>query len=830
MGLLDFHHLLASSQHLSSSVRQKGSIEKVQQGVSLERISRESITRAGDKSVREFRKVLRDYTSERNCPAPRSRSGCEQSPVIHEPGSGSDGVIHLPKEVVTSKQMKLPVSAIPPQREDTPLSGRANRKTSLTDDSKEPNPQADREGTTETHERSPTEVEDRGNPLLLSVAKTKCSELDFSLLEALQSAQNACEKTIHQLRRVQQDVLDAGEAASRLIADHSSRNIDLRTSSFSAFSDTCTSTRSAGKPHVVRQPHSSSSLSSSLSHDGQEKKKREGINFTSNDDKRNPSSRDSSPRSSSARKNRDKEDLLRDIPRGSVCWKQQKILLIAVQKQLDEVSSYASALYQLEQRIQATASSYASQGICDENLSAAVAAAAVQAAQALSSLPHRHAPGPLSDTRSTATIQEEEHEKDENKQFIELLEAECMAASALQSAGEESSSLSIKAKAKSTAASNALGDHLTLLAERLSEAQSTITKRATFVSRWGELFIEAAAEIEIHLDEVAPYVKKGMTWERQIDQKLHAQQKEIQALQERLQVTKKTADQVASRLKQKRQQFLLAIQDWTTEKSLHQLNKADRMRQLNTRIDALDRQIRGLAAFSPLFIVERTPKYVTLQYKPMGCTTDYEISIEGLELSLEAQEPHAYKISSFFSVRVTPQLTWLEERLERAIRNYFSTICTLQQPGLTSENSKKTGASLPNQGFAYEGNGYRERTAAEVDSGAAVGAQSRKTIYDYAPYSLTQQAEFGRRSRLSCSTSGTKRGRNTSLEEELEENDLRMPGSENGIDMLGPRRKTRCLSEREGQPRKKQVKIFTEHIAAIVLKTLTTAFGSTETD
>lgn len=66
-----------------------------------------------------------------------------------------------------------------------------------------------------------------------------------------------------------------------------------------------------------------------------------------------------------------------------------------------------------------------------------------------------------------------------------------------------------------------------------------------FLFNRGELFIEAAAEIEIHLDEVAPLVKKGRSWEKQIDAELLGQEKEIQVLHDKLQATKKIADQVS---------------------------------------------------------------------------------------------------------------------------------------------------------------------------------------------------------------------------------------------------------------------------------------------
>lgn len=241
----------------------------------------------------------------------------------------------VPPEVAVQPQVTLD-SAVSPQGEESP--GRFKRSppsSSKKDSESEQTSRAGKTGATGTRQGRPgagAEGEDQQPPS--SASESNSAAPCLSLLTALRDAQRACGATIRQLRRAQQDIIDAGEAASRLITQHPGGGGDLSTSSFSVLSDACwTSARSPGKKSLVRT-HSSSSLSSPVSKD--KERKTEGLSFFSKENKREESSRDSSPRSPARKKRRDRQDLL-GIPQGSVCWRQQKILLVALQKQLEEV-------------------------------------------------------------------------------------------------------------------------------------------------------------------------------------------------------------------------------------------------------------------------------------------------------------------------------------------------------------------------------------------------------------------------------------------------------------------------------------------------------------
>ncbi|CBZ55053.1 putative non-muscle myosin heavy chain [Neospora caninum Liverpool] len=471
-------------------------------------------------------------------------------------------------------------------------------------------------------------------------------------------------------------------------------------------------------------------------------------------------------------------------------WEQQALLHEALQRQIDGLRGYAEALEQLSSSLTATVARatgvFASvrKGAQAEDSQILALGAIVAATCAASSIDESD----LSDNAGQLA----------GCSFVQLLETltDCEDETA-RALGAASS------KTRTDAAAVALEDRFQSLKERLEDIEAHAERRADFVIRWTGLFVDGAAEVEKSLGEAAPLVARGIAWEKHIDAQLETGQKEKRALELRLNKAGRDADQVASRLNEKRQQFLLAIEDWTTER-LDQLTKEERTQRLTLRIDALERQVRGLAAFSPLFIVERTPKYVTLQYKPLGSKTDYEISIEGLELSLDAQEPHAYKISSFFSVRVTPQLVWLEERLQAAIRDYFSTACTLAH----SESLRSAAHAEAGQGGFFSGLEFGGE--ARGDSGDA----RLRTVYEFSPYNVAQQEL------LNCAKSGFSRKR-------TREEGERGRGAETGTghgwsDRAGGRRRLRGGEERKTH----QVKIFAEHIAAIVLKTLTTAFAA----
>ncbi|CDJ35550.1 non-muscle myosin heavy chain, putative [Eimeria mitis] len=93
------------------------------------------------------------------------------------------------------------------------------------------------------------------------------------------------------------------------------------------------------------------------------------------------------------------------------------------------------------------------------------------------------------------------------------------------------------------------------------------------------------------------------------------------------------------------------------------------------RRETLDRELRSLAAFSPLFIVERAAKYITLQYRPEGSSIDYEISIEGLDLSF-AQG--GSRLSRCFSVHVQPPNDRVRRLLESGIGDLLQQLSTKQ--------------------------------------------------------------------------------------------------------------------------------------------------------
>ncbi|PFH34072.1 hypothetical protein BESB_072240 [Besnoitia besnoiti] len=467
-------------------------------------------------------------------------------------------------------------------------------------------------------------------------------------------------------------------------------------------------------------------------------------------------------------------------------WEQQRLLTSALQKQIDELRAYADALSRLSESLREAAAT-APQGLSFGSLDEADPTEAAHILAVAAAL--------------TATSSGEASALQKaTPDFARLLEA------LTDSGGEPSDAHAFAAlKARSDATAASMATSFRTLKRRLEETQMQAQRRADFVIRWAELFIDGACEVERHLSEAAPLVAAGSAWEKQIDAALKAQQEQKRELEARLNNARREADQVASRLSEKRQQFLMAIEDWTTER-LDQLTKNERMQRLNTRIDALERQLRGLAAFSPLFIVERTPKYVTLQYKPLDSATDYEISIEGLELSLDAQAPRAYKISSFFSVRVTPRLTWLEERLERSIRDYFATACSLQRSASAAEGEDDEARAVA------AADPLKARPG--LDRAASGGSQPLQTLYDVSPYGVFPRARGG------------------GLADESGDHDAsRKKGCNDAAgvqtDASSPGESEWKKTPRDASDRKtRQVKIFSEHIAAIVLKTLTTAFAA----
>ncbi|KFH02308.1 putative non-muscle myosin heavy chain [Toxoplasma gondii VAND] len=460
-------------------------------------------------------------------------------------------------------------------------------------------------------------------------------------------------------------------------------------------------------------------------------------------------------------------------------WKQQKLLQDAIRRQIDDLRAYAKALVQLSSSLTDAAAGAADLSSLrkKERNSQLFSLAAVVTAASASFCPEG---GP-------------EAEQHSRKSFVQLLER-------VADAPGDSAQDVASCRARSEAAALSLEDSFQSLRDGLESIQTHAERRASFVIRWAQLFVDSVAEVTKTLEEAAPLVARGAAWEKELDAQLEKIEEEKRALELQLKQAGRYADQVESRLNEKRHQFLMAIEDWTTER-LDQLTKEERTQRLNLRIDALERQVRGLAAFSPLFIVERTSKYVTLQYKPLGSQTDYEISIEGLELSLEAQQPHAYKISSFFSVRVTPQLAWLETRLDTAIREYLSAACKVARSEcfLGTKARQAAGEGLSSSDL-------------QCDRRSARDPSSSRTVYDFSPYNVQQQELLHFAATLGISGKQKKRTR-----EEAE-------GSQSRFSARGTSSEKRenCVQEE----RRTAVKIFSEHIAAILLKTLTTAFAA----
>ncbi|XP_026193644.1 uncharacterized protein LOC34619367 [Cyclospora cayetanensis] len=187
--------------------------------------------------------------------------------------------------------------------------------------------------------------------------------------------------------------------------------------------------------------------------------------------------------------------------------------------------------------------------------------------------------------------------------------------------------------------------------------------------------IENSASVWLtHGAEVLPYLQ-------------HLQQS-LEDLQRQEQQTAQKTNEVMARVAQKRQQeevvrfrlektqdeFRLARLDLTREE-LEKISGKERMQLLESRQEALDRELKSLAAFSPLFIVERAAKYIALQYRPEQSSVDHEICIEGLDLSFTRG---ATRISPFFSVHVQPPNDRVRLLLESGIRELLQKLSTNQ--------------------------------------------------------------------------------------------------------------------------------------------------------
>ncbi|CDJ39190.1 non-muscle myosin heavy chain, putative [Eimeria tenella] len=194
-----------------------------------------------------------------------------------------------------------------------------------------------------------------------------------------------------------------------------------------------------------------------------------------------------------------------------------------------------------------------------------------------------------------------------------------------------------------------------------------------------------------HGAEILPYLLQL----QQTFAALQQQQKEAKAKEEevkkRIRIKELQKQEVKFRLEKTKEEFRLARLDLTREE-LEKISKSERMQILENKQEVLDRELRSLAAFSPLFIVERAAKYITLQYRPEGSAVDYEISIEGLDLSFRRG---CSRLSSFFSVHFSPPNPRASLLLEKAIADLLRLLQQLAPPQLCPQPAAAAAAAAP---------------------------------------------------------------------------------------------------------------------------------------
>ncbi|KAL8455757.1 hypothetical protein Emag_000331 [Eimeria magna] len=205
--------------------------------------------------------------------------------------------------------------------------------------------------------------------------------------------------------------------------------------------------------------------------------------------------------------------------------------------------------------------------------------------------------------------------------------------------------------------------------------------------------VENSASVWLtHGGEVLPYLQhlqQSLNELKEQQEQTAHKRREVTA---RLEQRRQQVDAVRFRLEKTQEEFRLARLDLTREE-LEKISGAERMQLLESRHvphssrnrdlhrrEALDRELKSLAAFSPLFIVERAAKYITLQYRPENSSVDHEISIEGLDLSFTRG---VTRISPFFSVHVQPPNNRVRLLLERGIRELLQKLSTDQASART---------------------------------------------------------------------------------------------------------------------------------------------------
>ncbi|CDI76168.1 non-muscle myosin heavy chain, putative [Eimeria praecox] len=179
-----------------------------------------------------------------------------------------------------------------------------------------------------------------------------------------------------------------------------------------------------------------------------------------------------------------------------------------------------------------------------------------------------------------------------------------------------------------------------------------------------------------HGSEIIPYLKHLQNSLKELQQQEEETTGRAEEVKQRINLKVKEKESVHFCLEKTKDEFRQARLDLTREE-LEKIPAKERMTLLETKRETLDRELRSLAAFSPLFIVERAAKYITLQYRPEGSSIDYEISIEGLDLSF-AQG--GSRLSRFFSVHVQPPNDRVRRLLESGIGELLQKLSTKQAP------------------------------------------------------------------------------------------------------------------------------------------------------
>lgn len=176
--------------------------------------------------------------------------------------------------------------------------------------------------------------------------------------------------------------------------------------------------------------------------------------------------------------------------------------------------------------------------------------------------------------------------------------------------------------------------------------------------------VESSASVWLtHGLEVLPYLQHLQQSLLDLTKQQQETAEKKQQVISRIAQKRLQAKEVCFRLEKTRDEFRLARIDLTREE-LEKVSGQERMRLLESKREALDRELKSLAAFSPLFVVERAAKYITLQYRPENSSVDYEISLEGLDLSFSRG---VTRISPFFAVHVQPPNSRVRLLLEGGI-------------------------------------------------------------------------------------------------------------------------------------------------------------------